>query len=108
MEIAHGGDRTGLSLTEHLLSLKEAGLGSIPGTAAEILGDEVRGELSPNKLTVARWMEISRCAHGLRIPSASTMMYGHSECPEHWVRHMGLLREIQKGTGGFTEFVPLG
>jgi FO synthase len=108
MEIAHGVDRTGLSLTEHLLSLKEAGLGSIPGTAAEILDDEVRGELSPNKLTVARWIEIIKTAHGLGIPSTSTMMYGHTERPEHWVRHMLLLREIQKETGGFTEFVPLG
>ena len=108
MEIAHGVDRTGLSLTEHLLSLKEAGLGSIPGTAAEILDDDVRGELSPNKLHVARWIEIIKSAHALGIPSTSTMMYGHTERPEHWVRHMLLLRDIQKETGGFTEFVPLG
>jgi len=108
MEITHGVDRTGLSLTEHLLSLKEAGLGSIPGTAAEILDDDVRGELSPNKLHVARWTEIIKTAHGLGIPSTSTMMYGHTERPEHWVRHMLLLRDIQKDTGGFTEFVPLG
>jgi 7,8-didemethyl-8-hydroxy-5-deazariboflavin synthase CofH subunit len=108
MEISFGVERTGLSLTEHLLSLREAGLGSIPGTAAEILDDDVRGELSPNKLTKARWVEIVRAAHGLGISSTSTMMYGHTESPEHWVRHMLLLRDIQKDTGGFTEFVPLG
>ncbi|HYK78899.1 MAG TPA: 5-amino-6-(D-ribitylamino)uracil--L-tyrosine 4-hydroxyphenyl transferase CofH [Micropepsaceae bacterium] len=108
MEISYGVERTGLSLTEHLLSLKEAGIGSIPGTAAEILDDEVRGDLSPNKLTVSRWIEVIRTAHGLGIPSTSTMMYGHTEQPEHWVRHMLLLRDIQKDTGGFSEFVPLG
>ena len=108
MEISFGVERTGLSLSEHLLSLKEAGLGSIPGTAAEILDDSVRGDLSPNKLTVSRWIEVIRTAHGLGIPSTSTMMYGHTERPEHWVRHMLLLRGIQKETGGFTEFVPLG
>jgi FO synthase len=108
MEIAFGVERTGLSLTEHLLSLKQAGLGSIPGTAAEILDDAVRGELSPNKLNVARWIEIVRAAHGAGVPSTCTMMYGHTECPEHWVRHMLTLRDIQKDTGGFTEFVPLG
>src|SRR5580765_1170447 len=108
MEISYGVERTGLSLTEHLLSLKEAGLGSIPGTAAEILDDEVRGNLSPNKLTVSRWIEVIRTAHGLGIPSTSTMMYVHTEQPEHWVRHMLLLRDIQKDTGGFSEFVPLG
>jgi 7,8-didemethyl-8-hydroxy-5-deazariboflavin synthase CofH subunit len=108
MEISFGVERTGLSLTEHLLSLKEAGIGSIPGTAAEILDDGVRGDLSPNKLNVARWIEIIRAAHGLGIPSTCTMMYGHTETPEHWVRHMLTLRNIQKDTGGFTEFVPLG
>lgn len=108
MEISYGVEKTGLSLTEHLLSLKQAGLGSIPGTAAEILDDSVRNELSPNKLTAQRWVEVIRTAHGLGIPSTSTMMYGHTEKPDHWVRHMLLLREIQKETGGFTEFVPLG
>jgi FO synthase len=108
MEISYGVEKTGLSLSEHLISLKEAGLGSIPGTAAEILDDEVRGDLSPNKLTVSRWIEVIRTAHRLGIPSTSTMMYGHTERPEHWVRHMLLLRDIQKDTGGFSEFVPLG
>ncbi len=108
MEISYGVEKTGLSLTEHLISLKEAGIGSIPGTAAEILDDSVRAELSPNKLTAKRWIEVIRAAHGLGIPSTSTMMYGHTETPEHWIRHMLLLREIQRETGGFTEFVPLG
>ena len=97
MEISYGVEKTGLSLTEHLISLKEAGIGSIPGTAAEILDDEVRGDLSPNKLKVSRWIEVIRTAHGLGIPSTSTMMYGHTEQPEHWVRHMLLLRDIQTG-----------
>src|SRR5215510_12140278 len=108
MEISYGVEKTGLPLGEYLTMLKEAGLGSIPGTAAEILDDDVRGELSPNKLTVARWIEVVRTAHGLGIPSTSTIMYGHTERPEHWVNHMLLLRDIQKDTGGFTEFVPLG
>lgn len=108
MEVSYGVEKTGLDLSDYLIALKEAGLGSIPGTAAEILDDSVRGELSPNKLTVARWIEVIRAAHLLGIPSTSTMMYGHTERPEHWLRHMLLLRAIQKDTGGFTEFVPLG
>lgn len=108
MEISYGVERTGLNLREYLSMLKENGLGTIPGTAAEILDDEVRGALSPNKLQVAQWIEIVRTAHSLGIRSTSTMMYGHVETPEHWVRHILLLREIQKETGGFTEFVPLG
>jgi CofH subfamily radical SAM domain protein len=88
--------------------LKDEGLGSIPGTAAEILDDRVRRQLSPNKLPVAQWVEIVTTAHELGIPSTSTMMYGHVEEPADWVRHILLLRSIQKRTGGFTEFVPLG
>lgn len=107
MEIAYGMEKTHLPLREYLLMLKEAGLGSIPGTAAEILDDSVRRQLSPNKLKVRQWVEIIKTAHTLGIPSTSTMMYGHTETPEDWVRHMLLLREIQKETRGFTEFVPL-
>ena len=107
MEIDYGAGLTGLSLKDYLAMLKQAGLGSMPGTAAEILGDDVRAELSPNKLTVSRWVEIVKAAHALGIPTTSTMMYGHVERPEHWVRHILLLREIQKETGGITEFVPL-
>ena len=108
MEISYGVEKTGLALSDYLLALKDAGIGSIPGTAAEILDDSVRGELSPNKLKVSRWIEVVRTAHALGIPSTSTMMYGHTESPEHWVRHMLILRDIQKDTGGFSEFVPLG
>jgi FO synthase len=108
MEITYGVEKTRLPLREYLVMLKEAGLNSIPGTAAEILDDEVRRSLSPNKLKVRQWIEIIRTAHGLGIPTTSTMMYGHTELPEHWVKHLLLLRDIQKDTGGFTEFVPLG
>jgi FO synthase len=108
MEIAYGVEKTGMPLREYLIMLREAGLGSIPGTAAEILDDEVRLSLSPNKLKAQQWIEIIRTAHSLGIPTTSTMMYGHTEHPEHWVKHLLLLREIQKETHGFTEFVPLG
>jgi FO synthase subunit 2 len=108
MEITYGIEKTRMPLPEYLLMLKQAGLNSIPGTAAEILDDSVRRSLSPNKLKVRQWIEVIKTAHSLGIPSTSTMMYGHTERPEHWVRHLLLLREIQKETGGFTEFVPLG
>jgi 7,8-didemethyl-8-hydroxy-5-deazariboflavin synthase CofH subunit len=108
MEISYGIDKTGMPLRDYLQMMKDEGLGSIPGTAAEILDDRVRRELSPNKLPVARWVEIITTAHELGIPSTSTMMYGHVEEPADWVRHILLLRSIQKRTGGFTEFVPLG
>ena len=108
MEITYGVEKTRMPLRDYLLMLKEAGLNSIPGTAAEILDDSVRRSLSPNKLKVRQWIEVIRTAHSLGIPSTSTMMYGHTELPEHWVRHLLLLRDIQKETGGFTEFVPLG
>jgi FO synthase len=108
MEISYGVDKTGMSLRDYLQMMKDEGLGSIPGTAAEILDDRVRRELSPNKLPVARWVEIIAMAHELGIPTTSTMMYGHVEEPADWVRHILLLRAIQKRTGGFTEFVPLG
>jgi FO synthase len=108
MEISYGVDKTGMPLRDYLQMMKDEGLGSIPGTAAEILDDRVRRELSPNKLPVARWVEIITAAHELGIPTTSTMMYGHVEEPADWVRHILLLRSIQKRTGGFTEFVPLG
>ncbi len=108
MEISYGVDKTGMPLRDYLSMMKDEGLGSIPGTAAEILDDRVRQELSPNKLPVARWIEIITAAHELEIPTTSTMMYGHVEEPADWVRHILLLRSIQKRTGGFTEFVPLG
>ena len=108
MEINYGVLKTGMPLREYLQMMKDEGLGSIPGTAAEILDDRVRQELSPNKLPAGRWVEIITAAHELGIPTTSTMMYGHVEEPADWVRHILLLRAIQKRTGGFTEFVPLG
>jgi 7,8-didemethyl-8-hydroxy-5-deazariboflavin synthase CofH subunit len=108
MEIAYGVTKTGMALRDYLKMMKDEGLGSIPGTAAEILDDRVRKELSPNKLPAGRWVEIITAAHELGIPTTSTMMYGHVEEPADWVRHMLLLRGIQERTGGFTEFVPLG
>jgi 7,8-didemethyl-8-hydroxy-5-deazariboflavin synthase CofH subunit len=108
MEIDYGVLKTGLPLRDYLKMMKEEGLGSIPGTAAEILDDRIRRQLSPNKLPVARWVEIITAAHELSLPTTSTMMYGHVEEPADWVRHLLLLRSIQKRTGGFTEFVPLG
>jgi FO synthase len=108
MEISYGVDKTGMPLRDYLQMMKDEGLGSIPGTAAEILDDRVRQQLSPNKLPAARWVEIISTAHELGIPTTSTMMYGHVEEPADWVRHILLLRSIHKRTGGFTEFVPLG
>jgi FO synthase len=108
MEIDYGVLKTGMPLRDYLRMMKDEGLGSIPGTAAEILDDRVRRELSPNKLPVRRWVEIITTAHELGIPTTSTMMYGHVEEPADCVRHLLLLRSIQKRTGGFTEFVPLG
>src|SRR5712692_7741707 len=108
MEMDYGVLKTGMPLRDYLRMMKDEGLGSIPGTAAEILDDRVRKELSPNKLPVRRWVEIITAAHELGIPTTSTMMYGHVEEPADWVRHILLLRSIQKHTGGFTEFVPLG
>ncbi|HKW61722.1 MAG TPA: 5-amino-6-(D-ribitylamino)uracil--L-tyrosine 4-hydroxyphenyl transferase CofH [Candidatus Acidoferrum sp.] len=108
MEIDYGVQKTGMPLHDYLQMMKDEGLGSIPGTAAEILDDRIRQQLSPNKLPVARWVEIITTAHELGIPTTSTMMYGHVEESADWVRHLLLLRSIQKRTGGFTEFVPLG
>src|SRR3989442_5397947 len=108
MEIDYGVTKTGMALRDYLRMMKDEGLGSIPGTAAEILDDRVRKELSPNKLPVARWVEIITAAHELGIPTTSTMMYGHVEEPADWVRHIFLLRSIQKRTGGFTGVVALG
>jgi 5-amino-6-(D-ribitylamino)uracil---L-tyrosine 4-hydroxyphenyl transferase len=108
MEIVYGVELTGMPLSDYLSMLRDNGLGTLPGTAAEILDDEIRQILSANKLTTAQWIEVIRTAHRNGIRSTSTMMYGHTETPEHWVRQMLLLREIQDETGGFTEFVPLG
>jgi FO synthase len=108
MEIVYGVELTGMPLRDYLLMLRDNGLDTLPGTAAEILDDEVREVLSRNKLSSAQWEEVIRTAHECGIRSTSTMMYGHMETTAHWVNQMLLLRDIQKDTGGFTEFVPLG
>ena len=108
MEIVYGVELTGMPLADYLSMLRDNGLGTLPGTAAEILDDEVRHILSANKLSTAQWIEVIRAAHRCGIRTTSTLMYGHCETPAHWVRQMCLLREIQDETGGFTEFVPLG
>jgi 5-amino-6-(D-ribitylamino)uracil---L-tyrosine 4-hydroxyphenyl transferase len=108
MEIVYGVELTGMTLADYLSMLRDNGLGTLPGTAAEILDDEIRHILSANKLSTAQWIEVIRTAHRCGIRTTSTMMYGHAETPAHWVRQLRLLRDIQSETGGFTEFVPLG
>lgn len=108
MEIVYGVELTGMPLADYLSMLRDNGLGTLPGTAAEILDDEIRHILSANKLSTAQWIDVIRTAHQCGIRTTSTMMYGHAETPEHWVRQMRLLRDIQAETAGFTEFVPLG
>jgi len=107
-EIDFGHRKSGMPLDEYLRWLVDAGLGTMPGTAAEILDDDVRKKLSPRKLSRDRWVEIVTSAHEVGLRSTSTLMYGHIEQPHHVAAHLGLLRDIQKRTGGFTEFVPLG
>jgi FO synthase len=107
MEVVNGATRTGLSIREWLTAAKEAGLDTIPGTAAEILDDEVRWVLTKGKLPAATWIEVVTTAHELGIRSSSTMMYGHVDQPRHWLGHFRTLSRIQQRTGGFTEFVTL-
>ena len=107
MEIATASAKSGISARAWLEELKDAGLDSIPGTAAEILDDEIRWVLTKGKLPAAQWVEIVATAHELGIPSSSTMMYGHVDHPRHWVAHLRTLSALQDRTGGFTEFVPL-
>ncbi|KWX63233.1 2-phospho-L-lactate guanylyltransferase, partial [Mycobacterium sp. NAZ190054] len=107
MEIANGVTRSGTSIRDWLTALREAGLDTIPGTAAEILDDEVRWVLTKGKLPTSLWIEIVTTAHQVGLRSSSTMMYGHVDTPRHWVAHLNVLRDIQDRTGGFTEFVPL-
>ncbi len=107
MEIVNGASRGGQSIREWLTELRAAGLDSIPGTAAEILDDEVRWVLTKGKLPAAEWIEVITTAHEVGLRSSSTMMYGHVDNPSHWVGHLNVLKKIQDKTGGFTEFVPL-
>jgi FO synthase subunit 2 len=106
-EILYGSTRSRIPIPDYLMALKEAGLGTLPGTSAEILDDEIRDTISRGRITTRQWIEVVTTAHSLGIPTTSTIMYGHVEQPIHWVKHMALLRDIQRETGGFTEFVPL-
>jgi FO synthase subunit 2 len=106
-EILYGSARSGIPVADYLVALKDAGLGTLPGTSAEILDDEIRDTISRGRITTRQWTEIITTAHSLAIPTTATIMYGHVEHPIHWMKHMGLLRDLQKETGGFTEFVPL-
>ncbi len=106
-EVLYGASRSEMSVNEYLKSLKEAGVGSLPGTAAEILDQTLRNLISPGRISASDWIKVIRTAHSLEIPTTSTIMYGHVETSLHKVKHIEVLREIQKSTHGFTEFVPL-
>jgi len=107
LEITHGARTLGLSLETYLGQLATAGLATLPGTAAEILDDEVRAIICPDKLKTDEWLEVMRAAHAVGLRSTATIMYGHVEQPHHWARHLLRLRALQRETTGFTEFVPL-
>jgi len=106
-EVLNGSTLTGVTVRDYLSALKDAGVGSLPGTSAEILVDEVRDQISPGRIPTAKWVELIQTAHALGIPTTSTIMYGHIENSHHKAVHIEILRDIQKRTGGITEFVPL-
>jgi FO synthase len=107
LEVWQGAHTLNMSVRDFLAELKRAGLGSLPGTAAEILDDEVRQIICPDKITTAQWLEVMECAHGLGLRTTATAMFGHVDSPRHWARHLMRIRALQTTTGGFTEFVPL-
>ncbi|MBM3518516.1 MAG: 7,8-didemethyl-8-hydroxy-5-deazariboflavin synthase subunit CofH, partial [Alphaproteobacteria bacterium] len=107
LEVTHGARSLGLSIPEFLAELRAAGLGTLPGTAAEVLDDEVRAVICPDKITTAEWLDVMTAAHALGIRSTATIMFGHVERPVHWARHLLRIKALQARTGGFTEFVPL-
>lgn len=107
LEVWQGAETLGLSVPDFLARLKQAGLSSLPGTAAEILDDEIRAVICPDKINTEQWLAVMRAAHALGLGSTATIMYGHVEGYEHWARHLLRIRELQAETGGFTELVPL-
>ncbi len=107
LEVWQGASTLGMRLEDYLRALKDAGLGSLPGTAAEILDDEVRQIICPDKIDTQQWLEVMRTAHGVGLRSTATIMFGHVDRPHHWARHLLRIRDLQAATGGFTEFVPL-
>ena len=106
-EILYGSKQSRISIRHYLQALKEAGIGSLPGTSAEILDDRVRKIIAPGRISTDQWIEVVTTAHSLGIPTSSTIMYGHLETPRHRARHLLLLRDLQRRSRGFTEFVPL-
>jgi FO synthase len=107
LEVTHGAATLGRSIPEFLTGLKAEGLGSLPGTAAEILDDEIRAEICPDKLKTEEWLGVIGAAHRIGLPTTSTIMFGHVEGYQHWARHLTRIRALQEETGGITEFVPL-
>lgn len=107
LEVSQGAETLGMPVGDYLSLLRDEGLGSLPGTAAEILDDEVRAVLCPDKLSEAGWLEVVRAAHRAGLPTTATIMFGHLETPLHQARHIAAIRALQLDTGGFTEFVPL-
>ncbi|MDH4042103.1 MAG: 5-amino-6-(D-ribitylamino)uracil--L-tyrosine 4-hydroxyphenyl transferase CofH, partial [Gammaproteobacteria bacterium] len=107
LEVSQGAATLGIDIESFLRQLKAAGLNTLPGTAAEVLDDEVRQFLCPDKLDTARWLEVIEAAHRVGLPTTATIMYGHIDRPRHWARHLWHIRQLQRRTGGFTEFVPL-
>jgi FO synthase subunit 2 len=106
-EVKYGAGLCGVSIRDFLAELRDAGLGSLPGTSAEVLDDELRHRIAPGRVTTAEWIEIITTAHALGLPTTSTLMYGHVESDAERMRHLARLRDVQRETGGFTEFVPL-
>ena len=107
LEVSQGARTLGMTTRDYLARLRDEGLGSLPGTAAEILHDDIRAQICPDKLTTREWLDVVRDAHLVGLPTTSTIMFGHLERPVHWARHLIELRRLQGDTGGFTEFVPL-
>jgi FO synthase len=107
LEVTHGAKTLGLSIEDYLGRLKDAGLNTLPGTAAEILDDEVRAIICPDKLSTDEWLDTMRTAHGIGLCTTATIMFGHVDRPLNWARHLLHIRDLQMETGGFTEFVPL-
>jgi FO synthase len=107
LEVSQGAATLDLPVADYLARLRDQGLGSLPGTAAEILDDEVRAQICPDKLSTTAWLEVVGAAHRVGLPTTATIMFGHLERPEHWARHLLAIRNLQLDTGGFTEFVPL-
>lgn len=107
LEVSQGAKTLGISVEEFLVELKDAGLGTLPGTAAEILDDEIRAIICPDKINTREWADVMRAAHEVGLRATTTIMFGHVDGPRNWARHLLVLRDIQAETGGFTEFVPL-